>query len=556
MSRRPILQETAAPRDRSDRGAALVFALIGLATITILGVGLTSLGMMGTKMTSNERDTQQALALADAGLSHARKLIAFQEWDWPSLTPFLTGGDGNGCTGDELSQAPTQPGGVPLPAGYPTLFINSAAAGGTAIGTGTYRVYVCDDDLTDRDPATGVLDNNRNLDVNRRILVRSIGTTPNGATATLEVVYSPSSSPAVLVNGNLKIRGDVNVTGSGGIIHSNGTTDIVGNSACASQYFSATQQITGGIPEGGAGCDQPGEERPGSAPINIRNMDAATYKPLAEYWLSAEVVGPNTNGVIYKNWNYPNAAANNLVTPVAGAVVAGASWVRCNAAPVDARCTTLPARWSFNRNGFEWRSNGNVKTTIYYADTHVNMGGNMDTSVAIDAGGNSVATVPPNQTPGLTVIAQGSILLGGGANIVGKLTVQNLGPIAFLSNQDLNMNGTSGGGGGGANWHGLLYARHQIEISGTPQVFGQVVALNAADTSYPVGWPDASVNPSNPVTLQAGYMNISGTPDIHYDGNGMSAVLPRAWRECRTDPDPANVNPWFAADACGRLFGG
>ena len=149
MSRRPAPHDAVDARRPSERGAALVFALFGLATLTVLGLGLTSMGMMATKMTSNERDTQQAIALADAGLAHARKLITFQEWDSPNMTPFLIGGDAVACNGDELSQAPPV---AALPAGYPTLFIQSAATGGQAFGAGSYRVYVCDDHLTDRGP--------------------------------------------------------------------------------------------------------------------------------------------------------------------------------------------------------------------------------------------------------------------------------------------------------------------------------------------------------------------------------------------------------------------
>ena len=125
--------------------------------------------------------------------------------------------------------------------------------------------------------------------------------------------------------------------------------------------------------------------------------------------------------------------------------------------------------------------------------------------------------------------------------------------MALISNQDLNLNGSSGGGG--ALWTGLLYARHQMEISGSPQINGQVVALNAADTTFPVASPDNHVNPSNPVRLtNGGYMEISGTPNVTYNGTGMMGTLPRAWRECRADP--ANVNPFFVDDACGPLYGG
>ena len=83
------------------------------------------------------------------------------------------------------------------------------------------------------DPDTTILDVNPNADVNKRILVRSVGTTANGATASVEQVFAANTVPALLVNGPLSVRGDVDVTGSGGIIHANGTMDIVGNSVCA-----------------------------------------------------------------------------------------------------------------------------------------------------------------------------------------------------------------------------------------------------------------------------------------------------------------------------------
>jgi hypothetical protein len=536
------------PPDRTqERGAALIFALLGLCTLTILGLGLTGLGMMATRMTSNERDTQQALALADAGLAHSRKLITFNEWDWASLTPFLTGGDGMACTGDELSQVPVPPAGTaPIPAGFPTLFITSMAAGGQPIGTGRYAVYVCDDHDTDGIvAATGVADDDPDWDNNRRILVRSVGTTANGATATVEHVYQPASVPALLVNGNLKVRGDVTVSGSNGIIHSNGNTDIVGNSACAQQYFSSTQQITGGIPEGGAGCNEPGELRPGSAPVAIRNIDASNYRLLAEYWLDVQVTvtGGNStvSGVIKRNPSYPAAAAND------------AALVVCPTVFPDVRCPAVPARWSFNRNAYTWSSTGNVATTVYYATTHVSLGGNLRADLAINTAGNVVSPATVTVTPGMTILAQGSISLGGGAKVPGKLSVPGAGRMALISNQDLNLNGSSAGGG--ALWTGLLYARHQMDVSGSPSINGQVVALNAADTTFPTASPDTQVAPSNPVRLSsAGFMEISGTPDIIYDGDGMMGTVPRAWRECRADP--ANVNPFLVDDPCGPLYGG
>ena len=513
-------------RPRSERGAALIFALLGLVTLTVLGMGLTSLGMMAATMASNERDTQEALALADAGLAQAKKMILFQEWPWDDMTPLLTNGNGAACDGDELAQAP--PG---APAGYPTLFIQAAAAGGQSVGTGNYRVYVCDDSVTDVDDDTGVLDMNANVDVNKRILVRSVGTTRSGATATVEQVFESGEMPALLVNGNLSVRGDVNVTGAAGIIHANGQMDIVGNSVCAQQYFSSTETITGGIPEGGEGCDEDGELRPGSAPVNIRVMAPLDFKSRAQYWLSTQTVagggggGANVVGVAYQNLNYdPNAIT----------------------APNWQVMATPPATWSFSRNNFTWGTNGGntLIQTVYYFDTNVTLGGNVQNA----AGG-------PAQ---MTILAEGWVNVQGGAKMTAMLgappglALSGIGPVTIVTARDLEMSGNTGGVAN--TYYGLFYARHQVQITGSPTIRGQVIALNEADTMWPTVAPIPQVNPSNLVPLDNGFMKIAGTPDIEYDGAGLAGVTGRFWRECRFNP--ANVNPLNPEDACGPLWGG
>jgi hypothetical protein len=519
-----------AARPRSERGAALIFALLGLVTLTILGMGLTSLGMMATTMAGNERDTQEALALADAGMAHAKKMILFQEWPWDTMTPLLANGNGTACDGDELAQAPPS-----APAGYPTLFIQSAATGGQAVGAGRYRVYVCDDHLTDIDRDTGVLDTNANADVNKRILVRSIGITANGATATVEQVFQSGETPALLVNGNLSVRGDVAVEGNAGIIHANGQMDVVGNSVCAEQYFSSTESITGGIPEGGEGCDEDGELRPGSAPVNIRMMNPLDFKSRAEYWLSTQTVtggggggggggGNDVVGVVYRNMNYDPAA---VTTP---------NW----------QPSAAPPSWSFSRNSFTWGTNGGstLIETVYYIDTNVSLGGNVQN-----------ATGGPAQ---LTILAEGWVNIQGGAKMTARLGAPpgprliGIGPITVLTARDLELSGNTGGVAN--TYYGLFYVRHQVQITGSPTIRGQVVALNEADTAWPAVAPIPQVNPSNLVMLDAGFMKIAGTPNIEYDGDGLAGVTGRFWRECRFNP--ANVNPMNPEDACGPLWGG
>ena len=525
MTHPRIPRPSLAARLRSERGVSLIFALVGLAALTILGLGLTSVGMMATKMTTNERDTQDALALADAGLSHAKKLMLYSEWPWDTMTPFLTSGNTVACDGDELSQAPAG-----APVGYPTMFIPPATAGGQPVGAGSYRVYVCDDDLSDVAPITGVLDVDPDVDVNKRILIRAVGITGTGASASIEQVVMAGTAPALLVNGNLSVRGDINVNGAAGIVHANGTMDIVGNSVCAEQFFSATDAITGGIPEGGAGCDDDGEVRPGSAPINVRVMSAADYKSRAQYWLSSYCAAVNgggqctdVQGKVYRNASYGTANPANWSEVASGCVN---------------NCTvgnaSKPANWTFSRNRFTWQTNGGLPQTVYYIDTNVSLGGNVSGAI--------------------TLLALGWIDITGGASLTPALIgIPYVGNITLLSDRDLKMAGNSGGGQN--TYSGLCYARQQVNITGTPLIIGQVVALNEADQQWPMVAPEPQVNPDNLVPLRAdGFMEITGTPDIQFAGGGLQGTMARFWRECRYDP--ANVNPYNAEDACGVLWGG
>jgi hypothetical protein len=135
--------------------------------------------------------------------------------------------------------------------------------------------------------------------------------------------------------------------------------------------------------------------------------------------------------------------------------------------------------------------------------------------------------------------------------------VASIGIMTIVSGADIQVQGNAGCGA--AVCHvGLYYARHQIEMTGTPTVSGQVVALNQADTV----WPTAvlpGVNAVNKVPLVFGYMKISGNPTIHYAGGGMTGTRAGSWRECRSnvaDVDPAMAGLIDPDDACGNLFGG
>jgi hypothetical protein len=451
---------------RNDEGVSLIVALFGVVLLTILGVGLTSLGTMATVSTVNERDAAETFAIADAGIAHARKLMLWQEW--PDLNRFLQNGNGTACDGDELSAAPA---GV-LPTGYPTAVANFIPAAGRPFGRGQYRVFVCDDHLTDLDVTSGTLDLDPNSDVNKRILVRSVGTGPDGATTAVELVIGAQDLPAVIVNGPLTVPGGPNITGNGGSIHANGALDLQGD-ACTSLYYASvgSVSVSGSSVGSGSTCSNAGlDTRPDSAPLPVPVMSADTYKPQATYWLE-------NNGTI--------------INGQTGAAIA-----------------SLPG-WSFSN--MIWSSGTNIPAGTYWVNANVVMGGSP----------GSAASPRP-----ITILSKYSIDIGGSPTTVPHLIITGPGQvpvgIAALAETDLMLRGSSSQG-----FTGIYYAGHQVDIQGSPTVNGQVLASNLADTTYPPA-------NRNLVMLNAsGQMVITGSPTINYAGSGIVATVPLAWRECR-----------------------
>lgn len=473
------------PRLKSEQGIALVFVLIMLSVMTMIGLGITSVGMVATTVTVNAGETAGAMAIADAGLAHARRLILWQEW--PAINVLLQNGAGVACDGDELSVVPAG-----APAGFPAGVNDLIPAAGRAFGGGTYQVFVCDDHATDVNPVTGVLDVNANLDVNRRIIVRSIGTSPTGATATVEQIYSSVDLPAVIINGNVVATGNPNIMGAAGALHGNGSLEVAGN-ACAQQYFSAgaSVAVTGNSVGSGAGCNAAPATQPDSPPLNVPVLTADMYKPDADYWL-------NSNGTCWSKL----ANANVLCGAIG---------------------------WSYNAGSSTWSDGpgGTVPPGTYWVDGNVDMNGNH---------GSALLAMP------LTILAKGHVTVAGSPRTQPALFVPGLGVnntgLSIVAGTDIQLVGNTL-----QLVDSVYYAAHQLDVTGSPSITGQVIALNQADTPYPVA------GGTNLVPLGAGgRMVFSGSPTITFNGNGMQSLRAREWRECRTSNDPANP--------CGTLFGG
>lgn len=469
-------------RNDSRRGAALIFTIVALALVTVMGLAITALGVSSTNMAVQEGQTREALAVADAGIEHGRRLLLWPELQ--SMSAFLQHADGAGCSWDEFSSVLAGP----LPPGYPAAAGDFIPAAGRPFGAGRYFVELCDNHAAESALATPDVD--PNIDVDGRVLLRSVAVMASGARAAVEVLIAAMPLPAVIVNGHLRLSGNPEVTGAAGSVHANGTLELSGN-PCTHEFYSGTAEIlpaSGGSIEGGAACTPAGaDRRPYSPPLNIPILRPVDYASFATYHLTS-------GGQMRAGYN--------------GAVVAGAGG------------------WSFQSSNRTWKfTAGTPPTGTYYVEGNVEMTG----------GGTPASPLV------ITLLVEGSWTVTGNPTLQPAATLPFLGPVAVIASRDVGLGSSFSSFGSG-----LYYAKQQLEVAGGPVINGQLVAANYCEPGSwgggvncrDLGYPTASSNNpnQNPIKLDAsGRMTISGNPTVNYAGNGIQSFQTVNWRECRSD---------------------
>ena len=132
--------------------------------------------------------------------------------------------------------------------------------------------------------------------------------------------------------------------------------------------------------------------------------------------------------------------------------------------------SAIPTGWDHQPNpNTSWRTLGETAPGTYFivgnAEVTANTGG---------PGGASSGT-----SAALSLLAMGSITANGNPAVVPHATIPFIGPILMIAGHDLDL-----GADFDAAYEGLFYARHQLDIAGSPILNGQVIALNKADTAY------------------------------------------------------------------------
>lgn len=280
--------------NNGEQGAALIIALLVLALLLALtmGISLTAISEMGVTNTYGNQTI--ALEAAEAGLNHAASLVMNYVPSPDSTSPGFTDllklrpsyTDPNCApTGNYLSNCYTPftsnpavnnplgwftPGAemVPFDDANRGYQLRSAkidpVTGQPALVPGAYyRVSLIDDEPTGLaipsvpnfipgatfretvgSPA-GTNSNNPNVDINNRLVIYSTGTYAN-ASVTLEGWVAFLPYPALAANDNITVSGNTTVSGIYGGIHSNANLVVEGgngNSWQVEQTFTASSSI-------------------------------------------------------------------------------------------------------------------------------------------------------------------------------------------------------------------------------------------------------------------------------------------------------------------------
>ena len=402
-------------RRPARRGAALPTALFGLVVLSVLGAGIFSVGNVQRQATFNRESTARALLVAEEGIAHGIAVVRDSLRN-RGYTRLLRGSDDDLNTSDDGRII-----------GYSLGSALQVPVAGKSTTDGSYTIEIRDDE---GDPV-----GNPKIDGNYRLVMRCTGTTTDGASAVIDVVFGATPMPALAVNGSLSMQGTPDIVGACGGAHTNADLTIVSGTVVSSGTISATGTA------GGAGTvvNMSGVSvtpQTGRDEIEIPTMSSAEFCQFADYDLRAD-------GTILQR-------STGMTWPAVAAAVFG--WRRTSSSPVI---------WS--------GAAGLISGTWCVA-------GNADIS------GNVGSAVSPLA---FTVIATGSIRTSGR-----PFFTPDTEDIIFVADGDIQLAGNADAAN--ENFEGVIYAGAQCRLTGTARTVGQVMCNNGAQPTVAADWVTAN----------------------------------------------------------------
>jgi Tfp pilus assembly protein PilX len=389
---------------KSERGIALIVVLLLMAVLSGLATGFALTGQTEVSMSTNEVYFAGARAAAEAGLNRALvKIFADTSTNW------IAGADGLVDVTNASAAVNVDNGSLASKLGAGPYYVDSA-------NRYSYELQILDDDndllyetpLTSAQRAAmGESGNSPYVNQNDRVILRAIGYGPNGTVVrlariieTVDTVTTSTttttvlSNPAILVNGDFEMNGNITVQGTSGSVHANGNLAKTGSSGTITGNATASGNYSGpSVATGATGGGRP--------TINVPNIRAQDYISLADYKLT---------------------------------VVSGAAVVQTkNASGVWTTCTTSACKgtgWTYS--GGTWTSGSDPTSATYYVEgdvTIANTSGSTNRAVSvistgsINVQGGSAELTPASTANNIQFVADGDVSIGGGVDLDSSSTV-------------------------------------------------------------------------------------------------------------------------------------
>ena len=401
---------------------ALPAALAAITAVSVLISGVWVIVDLNAKTSLNKRSALNALLVAEAGAAHGLALLR-DDLKKTSFTRLLKGNDSVSGNDDDGYFT-----------GYTALSSDKQIpVAGLSFGGGTYTVRIT------QDPQEADQYN----DVNNRVLMTCVGTTPDGARAEVIGVVGVVPMPAMATEGSINIGGSPQILGPCGGLHANSVIAVSGNNVVVNGPLTASDSVEAGncqIKKADGTCNVPLHNQP---PIDIPILTKAEFCEAATapvYHLGAGTI--TLNGVAASpaptGWSY-HAASD--------------TWTNSSATPSNGTFCT----------------DSNIEISGSPGDDGTPWGASLYTSKSIKVTGSPYIETYDQENEGL-----------------------------FIAEGDVYISGTSGSG---YNYSGLIYAGAQCEMRGNSKIFGQVLCKDQPNPTGATNYVGTTnTNNTDPVT--------------------------------------------------------
>lgn len=197
-----------------EKGAALVIALLVMAVLSLLGAAFLTISSTESQIAFNERDSIQALYIAEAGLARAKRDLLYDTYNDINgfSNRYLASPDGLYTDSDGTKTGTPGTKYYDLGSGAPSNSFYAVPYSSTTLGKGSYSLEFKNEGF----PYS-----------QETIVVKSTGTTPSGAKRVLEAkfrveglspwnnaIFSGAGSSGGSIKGNALIAGSVHILGT------------------------------------------------------------------------------------------------------------------------------------------------------------------------------------------------------------------------------------------------------------------------------------------------------------------------------------------------------